>query len=878
MMYAEGCYKFGCYAEAAAECSEIITSSSEDKQLRNQAKLLKGKALFFSYQRKIMYLMEKDSLLNKEEQKRLIEECFESTKEVIYLLGGALDEIYIDEEGSRLLDWSMMDCIRETNQLNICKRCFLCRRHDQSLCKSHIFPKFQLSQAEDSLFNRENQEKIRQHFIFGLDKYQMKSAGECWMWLCCKRCECIMTQNAENEFSLHFPSSGRVEYGSWLFNYCCTVLFRTLSLVKFPSSFNDDEVYEALLSCRKHLLYLPAKTSPHDAKVSEAESNQLQLLAQAVTKEIEPFLFVFPSESKRTAENLGLVSCPYIASYRLIDGHMGLAGQFHFFSSYCNGISIFLQFRPSSQCVLPRRCCISPQSGSYCIPEAEEATELIPKGLWMLHHSNKLQSLKCLTTMLQQIAPRAAEKMISKGLLKNIVEHLKFSQQVCQSDLTEETTATATQVLIPDKEPKSSSQDQETTATATQVLIPDKEPKSNSQDQENTATATQVLIPDKEPKSSSQDQETTTTATQEPIPDEKPKSSSQDHVHPELPLRMHHDKPQFSMLPPNFMIFQKGPDTQIKLPQGHQIVLHKVKDLCDLAIFLVLENNSQLYVIYLLDSDTAYTYIDGAFLTQVDKDICFKTFLLENSLCALVRAQLKEVRMQDCVKALVKNLLSKHGFLSLDMLIGHYCLSNKVGRIFKGLSVGLKCSPEGCWYCGRLCHCCMEPASGLLIEESENSRYRFCSQKCKTIFCVDPSQMPQHIFVIDHRDEFLLGNFKGSSVLEVINIYKEENDHYNTTEFLGFCLGGGSDGLLLEHLYIHWQVQSMNSQLYMSFRVTDECVPLEILWCQSCEKEEVMSLFESILKRESKLSRLIEIAMSDLGCENIATYLENFKT
>ena len=123
--YAEGCYKFGIYFEAAKFCSMIITNSDLDRELLDNAKLLKGKALFYSYQRKLLYLMEKKNLMSKEEEKRMIDECFVVMKEAIALLGRALDNSYIDAEGSKLLDWSMMDCVRETNQLNLCKRCLL---------------------------------------------------------------------------------------------------------------------------------------------------------------------------------------------------------------------------------------------------------------------------------------------------------------------------------------------------------------------------------------------------------------------------------------------------------------------------------------------------------------------------------------------------------------------------------------------------------------------------------------------------------------------------------------------------------------------------------------------------------------------------------
>ena len=284
LKYAQGCYKFGCYAEADAVCSELIKERTVE-EAKGEAKLLKGKAVFYGYQRKLMYYMTKKSGLSKPDERKLISECVQSISETINLLGKALDDAYIDQEGSRLLDWAMIDCTRETNWLVRCNRCFLCRRFDR-LCRSHVFPRFQLEQSDGD----------KSIFTHGQDLHQLKLPKECWIWLCCRRCEGIMTQNAENDFSARFPSTGSVEYGSWLFNYSCTILFRTFASLKFPLTFSDNEIYQAFLSCRKHLLSLPVKIKDVDLTPTKMENHQLQLLSTVVTEEIKPYLFVLPNE------------------------------------------------------------------------------------------------------------------------------------------------------------------------------------------------------------------------------------------------------------------------------------------------------------------------------------------------------------------------------------------------------------------------------------------------------------------------------------------------------------------------------------------------------------------------------------------------------
>ena len=805
--------------------------------------------MFYAYQRKMWYLMENRSSMPKAEEKRLIDECFHSMMETINLLGTALDNLYLDDEGSQLLDWAMMDCIRETNKLNQCERCLLCRQYGRSLCKSHVFPKFilkntPLSQTDEteggnkdpSKKTSEVQTSSRKElnvkpFLFGLDKHQMKSAGECWLWMCCKKCEGIMTQNAENYFSRLFTTSGEIEYSSWLFSYCCTIIFRTLSCVKFPRTFNDEEVYSAFLFCRLHLLSLPIKFGRQDSTTTDVEKYQLKQLSQTASKELKPFLLITPSNIMFKSESVsqasaGMLTIPWLAPHRLVDGRKDLAGKSHFFVAYCSGISIVLKFLPSSKYNLPDSCCISPHSGTYTIPKEGEVTDKIPPGLWVLHHRSAIKGFQDITEALRQLGTRTAEKMASTT---------KFSQSLDEQ------------------------------------IAPEKQPSAPELKELSSGITNSLFVG-----------EAIANTNKEPTTIQTSAKDSKDSSLPK-PQLYHSNKPQLSLLPPDFKVTQPLPNTQmdkyIKLPHGHQIVLHHVEEAHQLSCLLAVGSSDsfppdQPYVIF-VDNRSKTAYIDGAFITTVDKEIRLTQFLLDHAMYSEMRDQLKMIHQG--VEVLLTALLQS-SFMNLDLFVHYLKCRQSIRGSDDLLSLGTKCSPEGCWYCKDLCHCCLKPAHSWSKGETlQDIPYRFCSKKCMGLFCFHPSKMSQSTFVIDHRDEFKTGKFKGPSVLDVLYISRSEGEVYNTVEFINFCVGDGSEGLPLKEPYVLWQVRNIDSQVFMNFHTTEECIPLGPLWPSLLGEEgNVVALQEAFLKLEPKLSSIIRTALKALGCKDIQVYLSVF--
>ena len=843
MMYVQGCYKLENYCETVLVCSDIIEKlSDEQEKLKCDITLLKGKALFYVYQRKIWYVMENRSTISKAEEKRLIEECFQCMMGSINLLGTALDNLYVDIEGSQLLDWAMMDCIREANKLNKCYRCLLCRQYCTNLCKSHIFPKFILKNAHSenpnggeseeqsegsskgmlrtSTTETPNKSNVKP-FLFGLNKHQMKSAGDCWLWMCCKKCEGIMTQNAENYFSRLFPPNGEIEYSSWLFNYCCTILFRTLSCVKFPRTLNDEEVYNSFLYCRMHLLSLPIKFEGQSSVVSKTVEYQLRQLSQTISQELKPFLLITPHHAIFKTEGIVndkryMVSIPWLAPHRLVDGRKDLAGLSHFFVAYCDGVSMVLKYLPSSKYHLPDTCCISPKDGKYVVPKDAEAVDNIPPGLLVLRHRSTLKMFNDMTESLRQMGTRTAEKMALNTL---------HTQNLFQMLPTAVETALSSRCM-------------------------------NSE--ESTLSEVGVGTP------------ITPNVTESGLTNAQ---------------LSHSNKPQMSLLPPEFKITRPLPNSQvdkcIKLPQGHRIVLHHVDETQKLSCFVAIGSSGifsydKPYVIFLHDGSHA-VYIDGAFITASSNEYHMGQFLVNHAMYMELRNQL--AIMHGAVETTLVLLLQRAGFMNLKLLIEHIKCRHSIRGSEELPALDIKCSPEGCWYCSDLCHCCLKPAHPWSKgEASQDIPYRFCSKKCMGLYCFHPSKMPQSMFVIDHRDEFKENKFKGPSILDILYISRK-GEQYNTVEFVNFCVGHRSEGLPLDNPYILWQIRDIDSQFFLNFLTTVECIPLEPLWPSLLgNNENVIALQEVLLQMEPKLSCVVKAAVQALGCENVEVYSSAFDT
>ena len=395
----------------------MSVSQIDDDDLKNQCKLLKGKSLFYQYQKKAFYLIDKKQSLSKVEQKRLEDECFFHIKETIALLGNTLDCFIIDEEGSKLLDWAMMDCLQLTNQLNLCKRCLMCRQKTSEIRRSHMWPEFLHREVFKSQLPVESHKS--KLFVFGMDKYQLKSAGECWYWMLCRKCEELISQNAESHFSKTFlhVESGEIAYSSWFFNFCCAVLFRTMVNAKFPMRFNDDEVYSAFIFCRKQLLMLPVKIGKKLIPLSPLETFQIEkFFTNKACKNLQPFFLTTPKEfsfdlggTGSYINPSGLLSTACLATFRFSDGESVVGGHAHFFATSFQSYHIVLCFTPSSKHVPPINFQVVEGNGVYVFPEEKDKFQSITKGHWMVFHRAFITAIDVSSELAKSLSVKAAK-------------------------------------------------------------------------------------------------------------------------------------------------------------------------------------------------------------------------------------------------------------------------------------------------------------------------------------------------------------------------------------------------------------------------------------------------------------------------------------
>ena len=384
--YAEGCLEFKNFLECISVCDNILTNSEhKEDPIFIQSKVLKGKAAFFCYKRKLQYLLMNPNLRLTKEGRFVMDEILSAMKESISLLGEGLDQNSLDEEGSRLLDWAMIDCLSVLNQLNKCRRCLMCREKGD-LKKSHIIPEFIMK----TLQGGENEHDI----VFGLDKHKLKSAGGCYYYMLCERCEELLCQNGENDFKVKFPSSGEIEFSSWLFSFCAGLIIRNMSAtLQFPMHFNDEQMYQILLHCRKHLLELPVKFGGKLSSPSELIQRQLEDLSARVKGSLDIYLFMSPLASQQ--DYGGVFQVPYpsgafsLSRDKPLDSKsVDFNGHARFFCLWCGPITLIIQFDPSLASLKGKGFQLTSEPSNsdpvYSIPSEEEKVKLLPVGLWKL--------------------------------------------------------------------------------------------------------------------------------------------------------------------------------------------------------------------------------------------------------------------------------------------------------------------------------------------------------------------------------------------------------------------------------------------------------------------------------------------------------------
>ena len=406
LAYAKTCFQYQKYWDCIDSSDRIQTMDRNclKKIVVNEAKLLKGKSLFYTYQREQKLFLKYRGSLSTKEAEDLKQKCYQKTRECIIILGSLFDCGYLDEEGSRLLDFAMIDYMRETNCLNSCRRCLLCR-NKAVLRRSHLFSKFILKAISKDLVV-ESDHKV---FIPMIGKAIKKSSGEVTFWMLCSDCEERLCQNGEQQFAEQIykrvcinrqvvQSKVVLPYSSWLYDFCMGVFFRGLAISDELNIFNTNlALYKLFVGCRQHLLTLSVKRPSSKVEeslnanvISEKLPSCLPLDNMALDK-LAVSVFVNPLvNASRYHQMLScfnfVLKAPaiFVSPITLDTAVLSHVREKQFFLVHFDCLNILIQWQPqlsTSASTLPT---IELRGGELIIPEEHRRWQVIPSGIWKL--------------------------------------------------------------------------------------------------------------------------------------------------------------------------------------------------------------------------------------------------------------------------------------------------------------------------------------------------------------------------------------------------------------------------------------------------------------------------------------------------------------
>ena len=266
------CYKYHKYVNCLKAFESI--NPIHDSKETDKAKLLHAKALFHLFQKEQRSLSKLSSSVK--EYKVQHHSCYLKAKEIIQMLGAALDGGYLDAEASKFLDLSMIAYVSETNNLKPLKCCVLCRKR-APLRRSHLWPESLLQLYKSSV------DSPGSHKLF----YKISEGGtlSTWSphqysyWMFCSECEQTLSRNGETQciplikthiYNVADPSSSsqhlHIRYKECLYHFCVGLIFRGLASpnphVSITAFTNEDEIYELLVLCQQAILDLKKMKFP----------------------------------------------------------------------------------------------------------------------------------------------------------------------------------------------------------------------------------------------------------------------------------------------------------------------------------------------------------------------------------------------------------------------------------------------------------------------------------------------------------------------------------------------------------------------------------------------------------------------------------------
>ena len=375
------CYNYQKY-QNCIQIFDVIKESLHNCEftLRDRIKLLAGKSLYY-------LAVNEQRMLTKyaadiKSYKLEHEKCFSKIKQVIIMLGETLDDGCIDDEGFKILDFSMIKYVQGTNNLKSCRRCVLCRQK-ASLKKSHLWPESLLRLFQAGVDTPPGKKVF--HHISPEGIVHLSSAHQKSYYMFCFKCEHLLCVNGENQclpifknviYNANNPSSSSmqlcIQYDKWFYYFCVGLIFRGLvssdPCVSIAAFTNEDEIYQLIVASRNAILDLD--------KMEDIPSKfKIAVLFTPV--------HLKPSEKHTGFINTMLTSFDEfsLSDACLSDGSVCEPREAQFFLAHCGVFNILVPLGRSSEFTLQPEYIIAPIPGTYVVPPSEKRMELLPPGL-----------------------------------------------------------------------------------------------------------------------------------------------------------------------------------------------------------------------------------------------------------------------------------------------------------------------------------------------------------------------------------------------------------------------------------------------------------------------------------------------------------------
>ena len=262
-------YKFEHFEKCIHNCNQALEQCIEDMPMKRKLLLCKGKAYAQLYLQQRTFFLH-NTFYNTNAALRNcdnVQKLNSYGKNATLLLGDSLDELYIDEEGTKLLDWVMIDFGRETCLLD---RCPLCRK-----------------KSDDNFFVNFNVPL----FISISNIFTKHLPASTQYGSLCKECFTMITENERlvNDKVLEILNDGfrwQFKYESDFYKGCIAKILLGLLFTFFPCMSNNDDLYNLFLDFKEYLL------SPEIKRISLPDVHLL-FTTTFSTVAVNPFTYSF---------------------------------------------------------------------------------------------------------------------------------------------------------------------------------------------------------------------------------------------------------------------------------------------------------------------------------------------------------------------------------------------------------------------------------------------------------------------------------------------------------------------------------------------------------------------------------------------------------